>query len=241
VDTQITGDIPHNVLTRLPEWSVFIETPGMDVGQDGRPDPLTGVFVGLDPGPAPGAADNHPHLLMTFMARDTMDSVGIALGPWSLPECVERAAQALDPGYQLTPQALQRVVGQIMPVLSLALYLCTDAPDLGDDMPTQPKPVKTRRGERLFPPQKPREWDVAIRIGSAIRAAQAHRYEPEMSLDGSRAPMRPHMRKAHWHGFWSGPRDGQRRYRLHWLPPIPVNIDKPDALPTVIRRVSQEQ
>ncbi|WP_157266532.1 AcrVA2 family anti-CRISPR protein [Azohydromonas aeria] len=239
IDTEVRGDIPHNVLTRLPEWCVFIETPGMDVGQ-GAPDPLTGAFVGLDPGHAPGQPDTHPHLLITFLARDTLDSVAIALGPWSLPECVERAVRQLDPGYTLPPEALARVMRQVMPILSLTLYLCTDAPDLGGEMPQRPEPVKTKRGPRLFPPQKPREWDVAVRIGGAIRAAHAARREPEITIDGSRAPMRPHVRAAHWHGVWTGPRTGPRRFKLNWLPPIPVNIEDPAKLPTVIRRVAGE-
>ena len=237
VETKITGDIPHNVLMRLPEWCVFIETPGMDVGKDGMPDPLTGVFVGLDPGHAPGASDNHPRLLMTFMARDTMDSLVIALGPWSLPECVARALHAMAPGYQLPPEAMAFVMEQVMPVLSLVLYLCTDAPDLGGTMPAQPQPSKTRRGLRFFPPPQPRQWDVAVRIGSALRAVQAGRREQDEIVNGNRAPMRPHMRKAHWHGFWSGPRDGQRRFRLQWLPPIPVNITDPRTMPAVVHPV----
>lgn len=36
---------------------------------------------------------------------------------------------------------------------------------------------------------------------------------------GSHSPKRPHMRRGHWHNFWTGPRDGDRKLVLHWIPP----------------------
>ena len=54
----------------------------------------------------------------------------------------------------------------------------------------------------------------------------------EPSAAGTRP--RAHIRRAHWHRFWTGPRDGERTPRVKWLPPIPVNVDDLDAMPAVV-------
>jgi hypothetical protein len=57
---------------------------------------------------------------------------------------------------------------------------------------------------------------------------------------GRRGPA-PHIRRAHWHTFWTGPRSGApRKPALKWIPPIPVAFGdvEPDTLPAVIHRVS---
>jgi hypothetical protein len=43
----------------------------------------------------------------------------------------------------------------------------------------------------------------------------------------------PHVRAAHWHHFWKGPRDGARELVLRWLPPILVKMDEAPDLATV--------
>lgn len=50
------------------------------------------------------------------------------------------------------------------------------------------------------------------------------------------ASSRPLIRRAHWHHFWTGPRDGERKLILQWLPPIPVGADD-EELPVVLNKV----
>jgi hypothetical protein len=49
------------------------------------------------------------------------------------------------------------------------------------------------------------------------------------------APIRhvsPHMRRAHWHHYWTGPRDSDdRKLIVHWLPPTFVASDPDTELP----------
>jgi hypothetical protein len=45
--------------------------------------------------------------------------------------------------------------------------------------------------------------------------------------------MRPHIRRAHWHTFRRGPRDGEQTRVIRWLPPIPVNVDETGVIPTI--------
>lgn len=120
-------------------------------------------------------------------------------------------------------------------------YLCADAADLTHDgqpgRPDNPTPVRTRRhGSRLFAAQGPRAWDVGVRLGAALR--RAYQADQTAAEDAHASP-RAHIRRAHWHGYWSGPRDDPhaRRFDLRWMPPIPVNVENLAELPAVIRPV----
>ena len=77
-------------------------------------------------------------------------------------------------------------------------------------------------------------WDVGFRIGAALRLAQS---SPDQKGELGGSGVRPHIRRAHWHGFWHGPREGTRSFKLKWIPPIPVKVDDLDAIPAAIRKV----
>src|SRR5690606_18860768 len=88
-----------------------------------------------------------------------------------------------------------------------------------DRRPEKPRPQKLKSGTRIVPAAAPSGWVIGSRIGGAIR-----RYRDGEDQGGTHAGPRPHVRRAHWHHFWTGPRTGTRRLVLHWLPPIPVGI-----------------
>ena len=77
-------------------------------------------------------------------------------------------------------------------------------------------------------------WDVGVRLGAALR--RAYQAAQTGGTDTHAGP-RAHIRRAHWHGFWSGPREGERRFDLRWLPPIPVNVEDVGELPFTVRPV----
>jgi hypothetical protein len=114
----------------------------------------------------------------------------------------------------------------IQPYLSLVIYLCSKEPEYkGGSSPSRPRPKRTKKGWRLFPASRPRVWAVGQDTGEAI--ARAHRQPSQQT--GERTRPEPHIRRAHWHGFWVGPRGGERRFEYKWLPPIPVNVDLYDG------------
>ncbi len=127
----------------------------------------------------------------------------------------------------------------LTPIVSLLLYLCAEEADY-----ERPYPLKTARPRSLGKqrvvviPDNARTWEVGTRIGAALRKAR-HAAETELTktpTDAStldRQRPRPHWRRAHWHTFWTGPKDGERRAQVKWLPPIPVSLDGRE-LPVVI-------
>ena len=127
--------------------------------------------------------------------------------------------------------------------VNLLLYLCSEKPDIPDDTELRTKRSRDTYGN----PKRAAQWDVGTRIGAALRKAteQEKAKEPSAGEEDtanatSKKPHsspRPHMRRAHWHSFWTGKRDSaDRKLVLRWLPPITVNIDDVD-LPSVINPV----
>lgn len=97
--------------------------------------------------------------------------------------------------------------------------------------------MKTKKGLRLFPPERPTPWEVGYRLGAALSRAMTEARTPGSS--GGHASPRPHIRRAHWHSYWVGKRDQAevRSVVLKWLPPIPVNVQDVDALVPTVRDV----
>jgi hypothetical protein len=106
-------------------------------------------------------------------------------------------------------------------------YLLAEEPDVSERVPPEPHRGKARRQVRLGtqPAQPIRELDVGFRVGAALRAAQAaesHSLATDDESVGHRRSPVPHLRRAHWHLYWTGPRQGQRTPVLRWIPPVVV-------------------
>ncbi len=124
---KLSGDI----LYRLPEWCVYIETPGLSWG-DG---PLAGFFADLEYNTNTGQVN------LRFLL-DIDSCQGPVLVCQSL--CINGAVLDI-------PEPLK-------PLLNLVLYLCRA--DFGSNGPHRPLPKKTKNGWKLFPSDKPKFWIV---------------------------------------------------------------------------------
>lgn len=225
--TALDGEIPADVLLRLPEWCVYIETSGLKwSGAD-----LFGFFAHLE---WDVKTERHELRLVLDMDKGLLP-IPLHLGG-NLVEVVNKAlvethVQGTLVGKPLpipSKQDATDLAAELNPLISLLLYLCADEPEIEDSQhpgvyPQRPRPKRVKGGWRLFPAQGPRVWLTGEEIGQAISAANA-REDRDPDFETGRT-VRPHLRKAHWHGFWSGPRDGNRRFRYKWLPPIPVGAE----------------
>jgi hypothetical protein len=125
---------------------------------------------------------------------------------------------------------------------ALLLYLVSDRADIspeGDSTEIRNRIVANeRRGIHNFQASKVTPWEVGFRIGAEIRSFEERNQNPA-EFPGTGCPMRPHVRRAHWHSFWTGPRDKpeERRKRIRWLPPTPVNVTSTDDLVPTMHKV----
>jgi hypothetical protein len=232
--------IPYELLLRLPEWCVYIETPGLNV--EIGPE-IHGVWVYVD------AVASHSAYLVFVMDCDGECSFSIELKPGTLKEWAEsncRASTAFrNSNIDDVSDGGAAVSGYLTKILPLLLYITSTGAEIGDGtfVPTNPKPKRVKKGERFFPPNSITTWGVAVRMGAAIRKAGLS-IAVGKSL-GHQSP-RGHIRCAHWHGFRSGPmkrKDGtdiptsERRMEVRWMPPLAINLSDEQDLPSTIRPV----
>jgi hypothetical protein len=240
--TPVNGEIPSAVLCALPEWCVYIETPGRLFARA----PINGFFCFLQ------FEDDDQQtdliiLLDLASSADFLPSFPIRLGKDLLSAAADsqkslEEALRLDPTLNIFREALdvsaQDIVATCSPLISTVLYLCSTNAEIPGRDTRLPQPVNTKHGQRLFPTDRSHVWEVGFRIGASIRRSVEAGHGA--TSKGAHAGPRPHIRRAHWHSFWTGPRAGspghgpEQKLVLHWLPPIPVAVtDKAAIVPTL--------
>lgn len=248
IETPVSGDIPEDVLYQLPEWCVYIETH--DLLFEGHA--VYGFWCHLEYDFNTGRhelrflADTDAGVIPAILhlkGGSLLDALDASLA--------ESSAQAARLGLELeldSDKTKADLLEFLPSALSLVLYLCSQQEFTRrgvSDTPKNPEAKKTKKGWKLFSAAGPAEWDVGVRIGAALRKAY-HAEETGKDSAPTGRQVRPHVRRAHWHTFVSGPRiakDGsdipadKRKRNLKWVPPIAVNVDSTEGMPSVIRKV----
>ena len=241
-ESPLPGKLPTDVLQRLPEWCVYIELP------EGFLADTHGFFAHLEW----DASDGHEELRLLFDVavedREVLLPLQIHLGhdlETGLRAMEEYALRTLREVGTINVDSLKgdlptrfTYLENISGCISLLLYLIsardTDLRDAKgtDAKPDNPTPKKTKKGLRLFPPTGPKVWEAGYRLGSFLAKAKSE--GGGGSGDGAERAVTPHIRRAHWHTYWTGPRkDPDRRAAVvKWLPPIRVGVDE-GLIPTV--------
>lgn len=85
-----------------------------------------------------------------------------------------------------------------------------------------------------------RKWDVGVKTGKILRSLESPAkrgiypvYADKNIADGAGSPKRTHLRRAHWHHFWTGSGD-DRQLILRWVSSTVINPDGTTP-PTVIK------
>lgn len=191
-------DLPSEVLTLLPEWGIYVETP---YGCHCR-----GFFAHCEWDHRTKTTE----LRLLLDVEDELLAVPVPLIDSSLALSIE----TIIPG-------MAGATVELEPLISLLLYICSITADFGHYSAVKPVPVKTKRGYRLFPPPKPTIVQTGNLIGSTLRVSREAQ-EHEVGLPTGKV-MPAHVRRAHWHGYWSGK---PRRFNVRWMPPILVNCEE---------------
>lgn len=209
-ESAIDGNIPADILTRIPEHCVYIDACG-------------GFFAQLlyDP-------DLHCPLLGLYGA-DQVVFVPLIHGP--LDEALDKYRKL--PRFQNDEDIIGKFTDEIAAqerdfaekCLNLILYLCSSEPDITTDR--QPgysryraEPVKTKKGLRLFPADRVHNHNVGMSVGAQLRRVTDTGAEVA-PIEYQGGTKRAHLRRGHWHGYWKGSRKAEdREFIFHWIPPL---------------------
>ncbi len=166
INTPITGGLPYDILYNLPEWCVYIETPGLNInGHE-----LTGFFAYL----GYEANDNHSELWLVLdydVPIPSLYTVPIQLGPGLLADALAKTAheaawQADILGVKDIAPAVDQQQDDYIPMVSLLLYLCSANGDRQRGQKAdQAAPKQTPKGPRLNPSMQPKIWNVGVSMG----------------------------------------------------------------------------
>ena len=168
--------------------------------------------------------DGGPEFILTRVTMATGD------GDTTVGRMIETSAEYFEalaaegPGFSAVPPLLRAATG-------ILVYLCSANADVSEPRRIGRPPQRQAMGGKaeLVP--------VGYYVGAAIRQAE----EDVRRAGGStvrvsgaaRASVRPHLRKAHFHRYRTGP--GRREVTVKWLEPIAVNVGREGAtVPTVV-------
>lgn len=239
--------IPKETLLHLPYQCIYIDLTPQHCEADG-------VFVSWDLEVTGNMEITKSPLLLFTMVRGTScypNYVSFDYGETiqdivdnmkaNMRETIAKATKAM----QRAMEAYFTMLGDTLPVfIQLTLYLCAAnrevAPEKEQEAvyrPPAPYAIKDKRREvRLF--------ECGRQTGELIRKFQISGQikRAKETAAGKGSPKRPHSRRAHWHHYWTGPRDGKRQLILKWNPPAFINADLfgQKDLPTTTNIVNQE-
>ena len=246
----LEGGIPYEVLYHLPEWCVYVST-------DQRPwldRLLHGFFAYLDFDDTAGqpqirflldVGESRPYeAIPVDLIESTLAEAVASTGGRYLAKLASRTEGIQEWADEVSTFAaldLHEYAHSVTPLMNLVLYLCSINAEFRDrsglrEKPRQPPMTRTRKGLRMFPPGQPTTWEVGWRLGAALRGAlDGARIECK---NGSHASPRPHIRRAHWHSYWTGPKAANMRsIQIRWIPPVGVKTGNTEAIIPVLRRV----
>jgi len=253
MNTRIKGEVPVNEIMKLPEWCIYVMTPGMTVCEM----PIYGFFAYLDSATY-SQRSNLPtelRILLDVAIPELFYSLRkLSINLWSGMDFETmlltdlQQTSAINKQYHFHNQEsfdnAERAIGSQYndwsTILAILVYICTEQSEYtgsnGKSGLPPPisnyKPKKTKDGWRLFAPDRPKIWCIGDKTGKEMRDAETS-YNECIEHGQEWIGPRPHTRRAHLHGYWYGPRSeaSKRRFKLLWLRQIAVALapDTPEA------------
>lgn len=220
LETALSDVMPSSVFYRIPEYCVFIEFPDGEYSGD----KIAGYWAHLEW----DVNNKRPELRLLLLAEDGLYPVAMHLGDWSVLTALRKASEQALINIKrdislINEDNLKTIAREIAPLVSMLLYLCSDQPEI--DVRREPRQTayrqtekRERRHEMLIAPRSIL-FDVGKGIGDKIRESRS----AEISETGRK--LRAHIRRAHWHGYWYGPRKGERTFGYRWIHPFMVGGD----------------
>lgn len=224
-------EIPSEVLLHLPYMCFYIQFATITEAH--------GVFVHLEDDVKNGDRE----LRLVFVRNDgEVGTYMLHIDAQNISHSIEMTkaqARKVELRHALHSHGYVNITYQLLQdVLQLVLYVCAN----NADVQPNPEQQSTTTNSRVIKDRyvEIRKWDVGVRIGDAIRAMTSTQpVNHQEKKPGTHASPRPHMRRGHWHYFWTGSKSepSERKLVLRWVAPMPIGITGGDT-PVVLHRVT---
>lgn len=130
----------------------------------------------------------------------------------------------------------------VITIFQIMSFIAIDASDVRENATTKSTYKPHKEGSRIKNKfSEIRMWDVGVQYGKAIRVAKQEYKKHIERENGSiqtkdRKPVRPHIRRAHWHKYHVG--EGRKEIKTLWLAPVYV-CGSGKEIPVTIREVKK--
>ncbi len=235
-------DVPDEILLQLPYPCFYVELPNTYY----RTDKIHGFFVTLEYDVTNGDKELKP----VFLTNDgDIFSYSIHIGAKTIEESVDmldkQALENTNGDKELKRLALKAMQDSaetkifLKQILQVILYILAQNAEIA---PNSEQSFITKRGKTVKDKYSEiRKWDVGVRIGAAIRQQKTkERSRQKEYKESEHQSPRPHMRRGHWHHFWTGPKaqPEERKLILKWLSPMAIAAN-PEDMPITFHEVKQ--
>ena len=235
-------DVPDEVLLQLPYPCFYVELPNTYY----RADKIHGFFVTLEYDVNNGDKELKP----VFLTDDgNIFSYSIHIGAKTIEESVDmldkQALENTNGDKELKRLALRAMQDSaetkifLKQILQVILYILAQNAEI---TPSSEQSFITKRGKTVKDKYSEiRKWDVGVRVGAAIRQQKAKEQSRKKEYkESEHQSPRPHMRRGHWHHFWTGPKaqPEERKLILKWLSPMAIAAN-PEDMPITFHEVKQ--
>lgn len=227
IKTEMSGKIPGEVFLKMPSYCVFIESSKLSY--EGKN--ITGFFACVDYLDAFGSYS----ILFSFYRKNeyVIPYIFPLLPGKSLQEIISEIQIKIFKTFDTQDRKLLELIKQ---ALSLTLFVCTQNSQI--EQREKKKGVSRRNGFVIENDAVLN--DVAVDIGRAIRLNKIDEKSRVGTHSEGRKSPRPHIRRAHWQGFWMGSKkDDNQVFDLRWLPPFPVAMKNGREIPATIHKIKK--
>ena len=127
----------------------------------------------------------------------------------------------------------------VIAIFQIMTFISVDASDISENPNTKQTYRPSTTVKNKF--SEVRMWDVGVRYGQAIHVAKQEYKKYVKKYNGrgegikERKPVRPHMRRAHWHRYHIG--KGRQETKLIWL--APTYVCGNHEIPVTIREIKK--
>jgi len=244
VKTPVDHELPVEVLKRLPEYGAYLHVDATDDPPDFAEQLGEFGFIAFydmvdhDIADVPETESSVESLVLlplidargkSPLAREVaMAAFGEVICIPLLPGRTLR--QCIEIGLGTASGPSDAAASMAAAMIAMTMYLCAEEPDVRGRSDVD---AVWTGGKHRIGASQIRQWDVGWRIAAQLREARKQQAETLGTGTGNRP--RPHLRRAHWHGYWCGSHhSSDRQLRMKWLAPVLVNTQSAeDVIPTL--------
>jgi hypothetical protein len=201
-------DVKADMLDRLPYNTIYINTPSFFIPFQGKKAKIKGLLF------------THRREFRHATHESFRDFLGYSTEYQDVEGVQRTFLTTMHANQDGSISCIEPFIKTI--VCNLLLYISVYMADIRLENNSQSISFPSfKKGFGLSPAKRLKVWHVGRKIGSLIRE-----YNLQQKQKGSHASPSPHIRRAHWHTYLTGPKKNipidQRKRLLKWIPPIPV-------------------